>query len=133
VLWAGDQNTDWSLDDGYPSVVPISVHVAAAGVSMFGSDIAGYTSVTVPNTTKELFYRWTTMGAFHPVMRTHHGSDKCGNWSFDRDTETTAHFRRYASIHTRLFLPPRRAADRPGGWGTHHPASFLRGTPLKLG
>jgi alpha-glucosidase len=124
VLWAGDQNTDWSLDDGYPSVVPISVHVAAAGVSMFGSDIAGYTSVTVPNTTKELFYRWTTMGAFHPVMRTHHGSDKCGNWSFDRDTETTAHFRRYASIHTRLFPYLReglRTARAGGGPIIRHP------------
>jgi len=103
VLWAGDQNTDWGTDDGLPSVVPISLHVGASGVSMFATDIAGYTSVTVPNTTKELFYRWTELGAFEPVMRTHHGSDECGNWSFDRDSETLAHFRRYAKIHSLLY------------------------------
>ncbi|NQW62877.1 MAG: hypothetical protein HQ461_08605 [Deltaproteobacteria bacterium] len=103
VLWSGDQNTDWGTDDGLPSVVPISLHVGASGVSMFATDIAGYTSVTVPNTNKELFYRWTVLGAFEPVMRTHHGSDKCGNWSFDRDEETLAHFRRYAKIHSLLY------------------------------
>ena len=102
VLWSGDQNTDWGTDDGLPSVVPISLHVSASGVSMFATDIAGYTSVTVPNTTKELFYRWTVVGAFEPVMRTHHGSDKCGNWGFDWDEESLAHFRRYAKIHSLL-------------------------------
>jgi hypothetical protein len=70
---------------------------------MFATDIAGYTSVTVPNTTKELFYRWTVVGAFEPVMRTHHGSDKCGNWGFDWDEESLAHFRRYAKIHSLLY------------------------------
>ncbi len=103
VLWSGDQNTDWGTDDGLPSVVPISLHVGASGVSMFATDIAGYTSVTVPNTTKELFYRWTVLGAFEPVMRTHHGSDKCGNWGFDWDEESLAHFRRYAKIHSLLY------------------------------
>jgi len=103
VLWSGDQNTDWGTDDGLPSVVPISLHVSASGVSMFATDIAGYTSVTVPNTTKELFYRWTVVGAFEPVMRTHHGSDKCGNWGFDWDEESLAHFRRYAKIHSLLY------------------------------
>lgn len=117
VFWAGDQNTDWGTDDGLPSVVPISLHVSAAGVSMFSSDIAGYTSVTVPNTTKELFYRWTTLGAFHPVMRTHHGSDKCGNWSFDRDEETLAHFRRYAKIHSLLFPVWRSLLDEAQATG----------------
>ena len=108
VLWSGDQNTDWGTDDGLPSVVPISLHVSASGVSMFATDIAGYTSVTVPNTTKELFYRWTVVGAFEPVMRTHHGSDKCGNWGFDWDEESLAHFRRYAKIHSLLYPVWRR-------------------------
>jgi alpha-glucosidase len=103
ALWAGDQNTDWDRDDGLPSVIPISVHAGLAGVSMFGSDIAGYTSVLNPNTDKELFFRWSTLGAFHPLMRTHHGSDECGNWSFDRDADTLVHYRRYATLHTLLY------------------------------
>lgn len=103
VMWGGDQNTDWKPDDGIPSVTPIATHVGMAGVAIFGSDIAGYTSVINPNTDKELFFRWAAMGAFHPVMRTHHGSDECENWSFDRDPETLSHYRRYARIHTLLF------------------------------
>jgi alpha-glucosidase len=103
TLWAGDQNTDWLRDDGFPTVVPIAVHAGLSGVAIVGSDIAGYTSVGRPNTTKELFYRWTALGTFQGLMRTHHGSDKCGNWAFDRDAETTLHFGRYAKIRTRLY------------------------------
>lgn len=103
ALWAGDQNTDWSREDGFPTVLPIGVHVGLAGVAVYGSDIAGYTSEFAPNTTKELFYRWAAVGAFHPLMRTHHGSDECGNWAFDRDADTVAHYRRYATVHTLLY------------------------------
>ncbi len=103
LMWGGDQNTDWGYSDGYPTVLPIAAHVGLSGVPIFGSDIAGYTSVVSDNTDKELFYRWASMGAFHPLMRTHHGSDECGNWAFDRDDETLAHYRRYAVIHTLLF------------------------------
>ncbi|MCG3174950.1 MAG: hypothetical protein GMKNLPBB_03253 [Myxococcota bacterium] len=104
VLWAGDQNTDWDYDDGFPTILPIGAHSGLSGMPVYATDIAGYTSIQSPNTTKELFFRWASMGAFHPVMRTHHGSDKCGNWVFDADAETLAHFRRYAILHT-LLLP----------------------------
>ena len=103
AMWAGDQNTDWDRDDGLPTALTIGVNLGLAGVAHYGSDIAGYTSVLNPHTTKELFYRWASLGALHPLMRTHHGSDECGNWTFDRDPESLAHFRRWARIHTRLL------------------------------
>jgi alpha-glucosidase len=103
AFWAGDQNTDWDRDDGLPTIIPIGVHLGLSGVHHYGSDIGGYTSELNPHTTKELFFRWASAAAFHPLMRTHHGSDECGNWSFDRDAETLAHYRRWARIHTRLF------------------------------
>jgi len=103
AFWAGDQNTDWDRDDGFPTIIPIGVHLGLSGVHHYGSDIGGYTSELNPHTTKELFFRWASAAAFHPLMRTHHGSDECGNWSFDRDAETLAHYRRWARIHTRLF------------------------------
>ncbi|MCB9543126.1 MAG: hypothetical protein H6703_11845 [Myxococcales bacterium] len=124
TLWAGDQNTDWGRDDGLPTVIPIGVHAGLAGVAVYGSDIAGYTSETVPNTTKELFFRWAALGAFHPLMRTHHGSDECGNWSFDRDADTLAHYRRHAILHTLLHPYLRDAMDeamRDGIPITRHP------------
>jgi sulfoquinovosidase len=103
TLWGGDQDTDWDYDDGLPTVLPLGAHVGMAGVPIFGSDIAGYSSFAAPNTNKELFMRWASLGAMHPLMRTHHGSDECGNWSFERDAETMAHYRRWAIIHTRLL------------------------------
>lgn len=124
-LWAGDQNTDWDRDDGLPTVIPIGVHAGLSGVAMYGSDIAGYTSVLNANTTKELFFRWASLGAFTPLMRTHHGSDECGNWSFDRDADTLAHYRRYAVVHTLLY-PYLRAllttATETGLPAVRHPA-----------
>ena len=105
TLWGGDQNTNWGFDDGFPSIIPIGTHVGLSGVPIFGSDIAGYNSVggDIPNTDKELFFRWSATAAFHPLMRTHHGNHHCSNWSFDRDEETIAHFKRWASIHTLLY------------------------------
>ncbi|QDG49195.1 hypothetical protein FIV42_00105 [Persicimonas caeni] len=103
TMWGGDQNTNWRYDDGFPTIVPIGAHLGLSGVSLYGSDIAGYNSLGTSNTDKELFFRWSAAGAFHPLMRTHHGGDKCDNWNFDRDAETLAHYRRWASVHTLLY------------------------------
>jgi alpha-glucosidase (family GH31 glycosyl hydrolase) len=124
TLWGGDQNTDWQPDDGIPSVVPIAVHAGLSGIAIFGSDIAGYSSFSNPNTTKELFFRWASLGALHPLMRTHHGSDKCDNWSLDRDDESLQHFARWARVHTRLypvFATLAVEAQRTGLPLTRHP------------
>jgi alpha-glucosidase len=116
-MWAGDQNTDWGYDDGLPSTVPVALHAGLAGVGVFGTDIAGFTTAVSPPTTKELFFRWTVVGAFHALMRTHHGSDECRNWVFDRDEETLAHFRRWTSVHALLYpyLAERLAEYRAAG------------------
>lgn len=103
TMWGGDQNTDWGYDDGFPTTVPIATHAGLAGVAVFGTDIAGYTSVSNPPTRKPLFYRWSWLGVFHGIMRTHHGFDECSNWSFDRDPETLEHYRRLTSIRTLLY------------------------------
>ena len=103
TLWGGDQNTNWDYDDGYPTVVPIATHLGLSGVPIFGSDVAGYNALFMTPTTKELFYRWSAMAAFHGLMRTHHGSSECANWAFDRDAETLSHYRRYAVIHTLMY------------------------------
>lgn len=124
LMWGGDQNTDWSYDDGFATIVPIGAHLGMSGVAIFGSDIAGYNSLLTTNTDKELFFRWSATAAFHPLMRTHHGGDKCANWQFDRDAETLAHFGRYAAIHSLLFPIFQRLVDDAmhHGWPmTRHP------------
>ena len=46
--------------------------------------------------------RWTELGAFTPVMRTHDGLRKLENHHFDSDEETLAHFTLMAKIHGAL-------------------------------
>ncbi len=103
VVWAGDQRTDFERDDGMFTVIPMGINLGLAGVNTYGHDIGGYQSNTNPTTTKEVFFRWTTLGALTPVMRTHHGIDARNNWHFDTDAETLAHFRRWTKFHMRLF------------------------------
>ncbi len=102
VVWAGDQQTDWSEGDGFPSVIPIGLGLGLAGFPYFGHDIGGYMDQGTKPTSEELFYRWTTLGALTPVMRTHHGRAVMDNWQWERDAATTAHFRRWTRLHMQL-------------------------------
>ena len=103
VVWAGDQRTSFQIDDGLPTVIPMGINLGLSGVSTYAHDIAGYQSGTNPTSTKELFFRWTSLGALTPVMRTHHGIDARANWKFDSDAETLAHFKRWAKFHVQLY------------------------------
>jgi alpha-glucosidase len=103
VLWAGDQRTSFQADDGLPTILPIGIGTAVTGFTYFAHDIAGYQSSTNDPVTKELFFRWTTLGAFTPVMRTHHGTHARLNHMLQSDDESTAHWKRYAEIHIRLY------------------------------
>lgn len=103
VFWAGDQQTDFSLGDGYPSVIPMGLGLGIAGFPYFAHDIGGYQSSRTEPTTRELWYRWVTFGALSPVMRTHHGRSALQNWNWESDENSTEHFRRWAELHMRLF------------------------------
>jgi alpha-glucosidase len=103
VLWAGDQRTSFQADDGLPTIIPLGIGTAVTGFTYFAHDIAGYQSSTNDPTTKELFFRWTELGAFTPVMRTHHGTHARSNHMLQSDEESTAHWKRYAEIHIRLY------------------------------
>jgi alpha-glucosidase len=103
VHWPGDQRTSFDADDGLPSVVPLMLGDAIEGLPLVGSDIAGYQSVGNDPSTKELWFRWCTLGAMSPVMRTHHGAYAAENWQFDTDAETLQHYARWARIHAELY------------------------------
>ncbi len=116
VVWAGDQRTSFDEDDGLPSVIAMGLGLGASGVPVFTHDVAGYQSVGNPPSTKALWFRWAWLGAFSPILRTHHGAFDTDNWQFDSDAETTAHWARVATEHMALFpyrygLAARAAAD----------------------
>ncbi|PHI29445.1 Alpha-xylosidase [Budvicia aquatica] len=102
MMWAGDQNVDWSLDDGLASVVPAALSLAMSGHGLHHSDIGGYTTLFEMKRTKELLLRWCDFCAFTPMMRTHEGNRPGDNWQFDSDAETIAHFARMTSVFTTL-------------------------------
>jgi alpha-glucosidase (family GH31 glycosyl hydrolase) len=103
VNWVGDQRTSFDADDGYPSVVPMMIGTAIAGWPLTGSDVAGYQSIGNAPSDKELWFRWASLGAFSPILRTHHGAFEEDNWQFDTDADTLAHWVRVARDHTALF------------------------------
>ena len=104
VVWGGDQLASFRADDGLPTVIPLALGLGISGLPYFGSDIGGYTNIdgSAPRG-KELFFRWTMLGAFSVVMRTHHGLWPQMNWDFEKDAETTTHYGHWARVHTRLF------------------------------
>lgn len=103
VVWGGDQRTDFEPDDGLPTVIPLGLGLAACGVPVFTHDVAGYQSIGNPPGTKELFLRWAALGAYSPVLRTHHGAFADDNVQFDTDAGTLAQWVWAAREHMRLF------------------------------
>ncbi len=101
-MWAGDQNVDWSEDDGLPSVITSALSLAMCGHGIHHSDIGGYTTLYGMRRTKELFMRWTEQAAFTTLMRTHEGNRPKDNWQFDSDAETLAHLASMVRLHVAL-------------------------------
>lgn len=102
MMWAGDQNVDWSLDDGLASVIPAALSLAMTGHGLHHSDIGGYTTLFDMKRNKELLMRWCEFCAFTPLMRTHEGNRPDDNWQFDHDIETISQFARMSHIFVAL-------------------------------
>ncbi len=122
VVWAGDQRTSFDTDDGFPTILPLGLGYSACGVPIYTHDVAGYQSSSNPPTDKELWWRWAALGAFSPILRTHHGASDDLNWQFDSDQETLAFWATMAQESMRLF---------PYRWGLARRAAE-RGTPMVL-
>jgi alpha-glucosidase (family GH31 glycosyl hydrolase) len=90
-----------------------------SGHPIGATDIAGYNCFVNRSADRELFMRWTELGALLPVMRNHRGQDEvCDHWQFNEDRATLEHYKKYAVLHTRLFpyiyTLAHRAAEK--GW-----------------
>ncbi len=103
VVWAGDQRTSFDVDDGFPTVIPLGLGVSLGGAGVYTHDVAGYQSIGNAPTTPELWMRWAWLGAFTPVLRTHHGAYADDNWQFDSDAATVAAWAEVSQEHLRLF------------------------------
>lgn len=102
MMWAGDQNVDWSEDDGLPSVIPAALSLAVCGHGVHHSDIGGYTTLFGMKRDRELFMRWAELAAFSSMMRSHEGNRPGDNWQFDSDDATLDHLARMTSLFVAL-------------------------------
>lgn len=108
--WAGDNHADFSFENGLPGVILAAQNAALSGLPFWGCDIAGYMGDATP----ELFIRWTQFAAFTPLMMVHMQSNK-GPWDYGE--EALEVYRRYATLHTRLYPYIRNAAEEASKQG----------------
>lgn len=102
LVWAGDQNVNWSFDDGLATVIPAALSLGFCGIGYHHSDIGGYTTVGYLRRSKELLLRWLDHAVFTPIMRTHEGNRPDRNWQLNSDEETLNHFIKMTKIHVAL-------------------------------
>ena len=105
-IWAGDNQADFSVDNGLPSVVVAGLNAGLSGIAMWTSDLGGYEKTARTPGDDTVFVRWTEFAAFSPVMEVH-SSINLGPW--DYGDEALEIFRRYSRLHMSLF-PYRYAA-----------------------
>ena len=111
LTWAGDQNVDWSEDDGLPSVVTAALTLGMSGFGLHCCDAGGYTTLFHLHRDRELLLRWLEFACFTPVMRTHEGNRPDSNVQLYSDGELIAAAARLSRLHTAL-LPYLREAVR---------------------
>jgi len=102
MMWAGDQNVDWSKDDGLPSVITAALSLAMCGSGLHHSDIGGYTTLYGLHRSKELLLRWAAFCTFTPVMRSHEGNRPGDNHQICSDDDTLRQIAFWTKLHVAL-------------------------------
>jgi sulfoquinovosidase len=112
VVWGGDPTTGWGFD-GLRSQVTQGLTMGLSGISLWGSDVGGFFTLSDQRLTPELLARWIQFGAVSGVMRT-----KAEGVGLEQDArpQIWEHpmlpvWRRWAKLRTQLY-PYLVAADR---------------------
>ena len=108
MMWLGDQLTDYSKDDGLPSVFNAYLSSTSSGLPWVHSDVGGYTSVNKPIIKKvirdeNLLKDWMLLEAFTPVFRTHEGLLPSENSQVYDNENIATIFARFTNIHHALI------------------------------
>lgn len=122
MVWAGDESTDFDEVDGLTGALTAALNAGMSGIPMWGSDISGYHYVYNPPPDKEVYLRWTELGAFSADM--HDENEGSGQtpastrWQIWKDAETLQTYIKYAGLKTQM-VPYVRLAVRDArlqGW-----------------
>lgn len=110
-LWGGDNEANFSIDNGLPTVVTAGISAGISGMPLWGADIGGY--LGQPDTPNPLLLqRWTEFAAFTPMMEVM-SSKNITPWTFDKNspngTPALDTYKKFVILHMSLF-PYRYAA-----------------------
>src|SRR6201996_6555255 len=105
VLWGGDNESNFSPENGLPTVVTAGLGAGISGMALWTADLGGYLTPKGPPDAR-LFMRWTEYSAFSPTMELLSTSNR-GPWDYGEEALNT--FRKYSVLHMSLF-PYRYAA-----------------------
>jgi alpha-D-xyloside xylohydrolase len=126
-IWAGDNQADFSVGNGLPSVVVAGLNAGLSGISMWTSDLGGYEKTARTAGDDTVFVRWTEFSAFSPVMEVH-SSINLGPW--DYGDQALAIFRMYSRLHMSLFPYRYAAAEESHRTGMPIMRALVLGAPL---
>ena len=111
-LWAGDNEANFSPENGLPSVMMAGLNAGISGMPLWAADLGGY--FQQPDTPNALLLqRWTEFAAFSPLMEVM-STANLTPWTFDANspkgtTPALDTYRKFAVLHMSLF-PYRYAA-----------------------
>ena len=124
MVWAGDQSTDFDRAAGLPAALTGALNAGMSGIPLWGSDISGFHFLFNPPPDKEVYLRWTELGAFSADMHDENagvgGSDytSADRWQIWKDQESQDVYRRYASYKTRMIPYVKLAVRQAQARGT---------------
>jgi alpha-glucosidase (family GH31 glycosyl hydrolase) len=124
LYWAGDQDTNWGVNDGIKSSVTVMGHMGLSGYAHGHTEIGGYTTTWnsngVVNRSSELLGRWGELSAVaSTVFRTHEGNVPQVNAQFYTNSTTYSWFSYNARMFASLATYRRRILDTESknlGW-----------------
>lgn len=124
LYWAGDQDTNWGVNDGIKSSVTVMGHMGLSGYAHGHTEIGGYTTTWdsngVVNRSSELLGRWGELSAVSSaVFRTHEGNVPQVNAQFYSNSTTYSWFSYNARMFASLGTYRRRILDTESkklGW-----------------
>ncbi|ESO84316.1 hypothetical protein LOTGIDRAFT_196733 [Lottia gigantea] len=103
LMWAGDQNVDFSYGDGLASTIPASFNMGLSGAGITHFDIGGYTTFApLMVRTEELLLRSAEAAVFGPVFRSHEGNQPAANKQFYSSPGISMKFSRLTEMFTLL-------------------------------
>ncbi|KAJ5698857.1 hypothetical protein N7462_000862 [Penicillium macrosclerotiorum] len=124
LYWAGDQDTNWGVNDGIKSAVTVMGHMGLSGFAHGHMEIGGYTTTWdsngIVNRSAELLGRWGELAAVSSaVFRSHEGNVPQVNAQFYTNSSTYSYHAYNARMFASLGKYRRRILDTESkklGW-----------------